>query len=487
MVVNRYISRKPERFRVLNENDYFNFGEILGKGRFGLVISGIKKSDQKEYAVKMISKRIKLFLVFELCPKQLARVFRQKEIFQETEARLVLKRLASAVAYLHRQEIVHRDLKLENIMLGINPADPEDELYIKVIDFGLSAIKGASAYDNVLQEFCGTIMYMDSFWAKQISCEAIHLLVRMLNKNPAFRITAQEVQHHPWILQKKINGKQHANIFEMMKEWKNELEADKISWVTLESRKSNECSPDKKFNIDSLSTPEEHKEAVVTPVCRSSFKQEFHKLKMRNKNTPEQAINADTPPANTRIRNADLLAQLRSLSKGTKSNSPSGKNNRKTSTDSESSNNNKQQKKKLISEKLEVEERQETKSASLNTKVFEQPLYVPKEPKEIVPQSTDNSNVRIMETTVIQVKDSGINGLVVTPQLDSNTTAMNEQINDEKSKHGTKKIDKSKSKKEPKEFVRQPSKTKKQSLTTAGETKEKVLEAIKNKIRTNSQ
>ena len=43
----------------------------------------------------------------------------------------------SAVKYFHNEKIVHRDLKLDNIMLMGDPKKPKD-FHVKLIDFGMS-------------------------------------------------------------------------------------------------------------------------------------------------------------------------------------------------------------------------------------------------------------------------------------------------------------------------------------------------------------
>ena len=53
--------------------------------------------------------------------------------FSEQEAAIIFKQIISAINYCHAQGIVHRDLKMENVLF----VDREDNLDIKIIDFGL--------------------------------------------------------------------------------------------------------------------------------------------------------------------------------------------------------------------------------------------------------------------------------------------------------------------------------------------------------------
>lgn len=50
-----------------------------------------------------------------------------------------MKQIVSAVCYMHKKNIVHRDLKLDNIVL-VNQfnATNKTHLAIKLIDFGLA-------------------------------------------------------------------------------------------------------------------------------------------------------------------------------------------------------------------------------------------------------------------------------------------------------------------------------------------------------------
>ena len=41
----------------------------------------------------------------------------KKERLDETEAKFFIKQIADALYYLHREKLIHRDLKLENLIL----------------------------------------------------------------------------------------------------------------------------------------------------------------------------------------------------------------------------------------------------------------------------------------------------------------------------------------------------------------------------------
>ena len=56
------------------------------------------------------------------------------ETFSEKDASIIFKQIISAINYCHKQGIVHRDLKMENVLF----IEKNKNLDIKIIDFGLS-------------------------------------------------------------------------------------------------------------------------------------------------------------------------------------------------------------------------------------------------------------------------------------------------------------------------------------------------------------
>ena len=74
----------------------------------------------------------------------------------EEYAQEVIKHLLQAVKYLHEHKVVHRDLKLENIMFKDSKRDPKS---LKIIDFGLSTRYLSDDYKSMTDKV-GTIYTM---------------------------------------------------------------------------------------------------------------------------------------------------------------------------------------------------------------------------------------------------------------------------------------------------------------------------------------
>ncbi|XP_016002883.2 serine/threonine-protein kinase 33 isoform X3 [Rousettus aegyptiacus] len=177
--------------------EIYTFGRILGQGSFGMVFEATDKETEIKWAIKKVNKDKagssavkllerevsilksvkhehiihleqvfetpkKMYLVMELCEDgTLKEILDRKGHFSENETRWIIQSLASAIAYLHSNDIVHRDLKLENMLVKSSFIDDNNEmnLNIKVTDFGL-AVKKHGRSEAMLQTTCGTPIYM---------------------------------------------------------------------------------------------------------------------------------------------------------------------------------------------------------------------------------------------------------------------------------------------------------------------------------------
>ena len=74
-------------------------------------------------------------------------------ICDENEVKKIFKQVVESVAYMHSQNVVHRDLKLENVLIT------RDSKQTKLIDFGFST-EVKSMESSKLHFLCGTPIYM---------------------------------------------------------------------------------------------------------------------------------------------------------------------------------------------------------------------------------------------------------------------------------------------------------------------------------------
>ena len=92
-----------------------------------------------------------VWLVLEYCPgDELYNYLLNHGKLSVDKVQKIFTQLVGAVCYVHQQSCVHRDLKLENILL-----DKHEN--VKLCDFGFTREYEGKA--NYLQTFCGTICY----------------------------------------------------------------------------------------------------------------------------------------------------------------------------------------------------------------------------------------------------------------------------------------------------------------------------------------
>jgi calcium-dependent protein kinase len=279
------MTRMANKETNIDSKYFIDYSRKIGSGTCTVVRKCIDRKTNKRYAVKTISKyRVKqvemmkneiellqdlnemnhpnilslvdvfedndyLHLVTEYCKggeifKSVAKHNKKANPINEREAVSILQQLIKAVAFCHEKDIVHRDLKLENILFTTKQKDQ-----IKLIDFDIASRhrkdeeplskKSGSMYyvaPEVLAENydrrcdvwgIGVIAYVLLFGrfpfygetsevtlmkirvqnlifpAKNIaSQEAKNFIISALQKEPAARASLKQLEQHPWMIQR---------------------------------------------------------------------------------------------------------------------------------------------------------------------------------------------------------------------------------------------------------------------------------------------
>ncbi|XP_065188383.1 myosin light chain kinase A-like [Sycon ciliatum] len=264
---------------------HYDIGEELGSGITSVVRKCTHRKTKRPYALKIMDKNefrkivqvevnvmlrlqhpniIRLHEVFESDTKVylVLDLVRGGELFDrivdcgfysEQETVAVIRQVLTAVEYLHRNNVLHRDLKPENLLY----ADPNDDLSLKVADFGLSRLITPARRSTLT--ICGTPGYVApevllgkkygppvDMWAvgvityillcgfepfydedqqeiyqktiraeysfpspywDDVSVDARDFINQLLRYRSSKRLTATEALHHPWIVNSRPNQK----------------------------------------------------------------------------------------------------------------------------------------------------------------------------------------------------------------------------------------------------------------------------------------
>jgi serine/threonine protein kinase len=162
----------------------------LGRGKYATVCRAVHKKSGVQYAAKFVKKRrrnqdqmkeivheiavlmqcsstdrvIRLHEVYESATEmvlvlelaaggELQHILDDGQCLEEDEARKVMKQILDGVAFLHEKNIVHLDLKPQNLLLSVQ--DNCDD--VKLCDFGLSKVLEPGVK---VREIIGTVDYM---------------------------------------------------------------------------------------------------------------------------------------------------------------------------------------------------------------------------------------------------------------------------------------------------------------------------------------
>ncbi|KAH8292755.1 hypothetical protein KR054_000361 [Drosophila jambulina] len=268
--------------------DHYTVGDIIGDGNFAVVLKIKVRDTGDTYALKIIDKskckgkehyidaevrvmkklnhphiislimdvdhQTNMYLVLEyVSGGDLFDAITQVTRFSETQSRIMIRHLGSAMSYLHSMGIVHRDIKPENLLVELD--EYGNVLELKLADFGLAcevteplyAVCGTPTYvaPEILLEVgyglkidvwaAGIILYIllcgfppfvaldnqqeplfdaiisgvyefpDPYWS-DIGDGVRDLIANMLQSDPDVRFTSEDILDHYWTMGNEENG-----------------------------------------------------------------------------------------------------------------------------------------------------------------------------------------------------------------------------------------------------------------------------------------
>ena len=269
---------------------FYKYGRLLGKGAFGKVNLCLHTLTGRLVAIKSINKEkiknerqkkkiklettimetlskskniVKIFETYEtkkhicivmeyICAGDLLTYIKKRSKLTEPVAKFIFKQIILGIKHIHDNGIIHRDIKLDNILLDLDNN-------IKICDFGVSRKINK---DDVMFEQCGTPAYIApeilinkgyqgfgvDIWSagvvlyamlsgtvpfkgnnlkelhnliisgdykeiKGISIEAEDLLKNILEVDPNKRFKIEEILNHPWLINFDFNFWKNQNLF----------------------------------------------------------------------------------------------------------------------------------------------------------------------------------------------------------------------------------------------------------------------------------
>ena len=276
-ILSKYIKEYYKQNNCYPSTDlsFYKYGRIIGRGAFGKVNIGLNILTGRIVAIKSFNKKniinesskkkilyetnlmrglfhpsvTKILETFEsenymliimeyISGGNLQNFVKKRRKLSEKIAKILFRQIIQGIKYIHSRGIVHRDIKLENILLDLNNI-------IKICDFGVGKLIKPN---TILKDQCGTPVYMApeiikgegyhgfpvDIWSagvalyimlsgtlpfnkdkehsleyailnnsikeiKDISEDANNLLKNILEKDPNKRFTANQILEHPWM------------------------------------------------------------------------------------------------------------------------------------------------------------------------------------------------------------------------------------------------------------------------------------------------